>query len=107
METINATSITTCTLVGIGKGEFPLPRGNCFSVLADGSDYRILNFAYENMKEAINRGLTWPIKIKALSECHAIIHDERISDNWYMTRYCETCTPKSLLPFPQKPEISA
>ena len=37
-----------------------------------------------------------------MSEHHAIIADGRIPDEWYSTRFCESCTPKDLLPLPQQ-----
>ena len=98
-----ATDITTVTLVGY-FGEFPMERGNCFSVYVDDErDYRIINFNYENLEKLIEDSVvSFPLKISKLSEGIAIIADERIPDEWYSKRFCETCTPSDLLPVPQK-----
>jgi hypothetical protein len=98
-----ATDITSVTLVGY-FGEFPRERGNCFSVSVDDeSDYRIINFNYENLKKLIEDSVvSFPLKISSLSSGIAIIADERIPDEWYSKRFCETCTPSDLLPVPQK-----
>lgn len=98
-----ANDITTVTLVGY-FGEFPMERGNCFSVSVDDErDYRIINFNYENLEKLIEDSVvSFPLKISKLSEGIAIIADERIPDEWYSKRFCETCTPSDLLPVPQK-----
>jgi hypothetical protein len=98
-----ATDITTVTLVGY-FGEFPMERGNCFSVSVDAErDYRIINFNYENLEKLIEDSVvSFPLKISKLSEGIAIIADERIPNEWYSKRFCETCTPSDLLPVPQK-----
>ena len=98
-----ATRITKVTLVGY-FGEFPMERGNCFSVsVNDERDYRIINFNYENLEKLIEDSVvSFPLKISKLSEGIAIIADERIPDEWYSKRFCETCTPSDLLPVPQK-----
>jgi hypothetical protein len=98
-----ATDITTVTLVGY-FGEFPMERGNCFSVSVDDErDYRIINFNYENLEKLIEDSVvSFPLKISKLSEGIAIIADGRIPDEWYSKRFCETCTPSDLLPVTQK-----
>ena len=98
-----ATDFTTVTLVGY-FGEFPRERGNCFSVSVEGErDYRIINFNYENLEKLIeDEMVSFPLKISKLSDGIAIIADERIPDEWYSKRFCETCTPSDLLPVPQK-----
>ena len=97
-----ATSVTWVTTVGVYIKEYPTEWGNCFSVIADnGGEYRIVNFCYENLEEVIRRGLGFPFKIKLLSDKHAVLHDERIPDNWYSSSYCESCCPKELLPVNQ------
>ena len=97
-----ALGITTVTLVGF-FGDFPRKYGNCFSVRTENEQYRIVNFNYENLTELINNNIvTWPIKISTLSNNIAIICDERIPNEWYSNRFCETCTPISLLPIPQR-----
>lgn len=104
-ETVDpvALQITSHTLVGVyTAGGFPVAHGNCFNVLcSDGKERAIVNVALENLEEAIKRGVTWPIKIKRLSDRHAVIHDERIPDNWYGSGFCEICCPKELLPVDQ------
>jgi len=98
------TNITTVTLVGYIKDTYPMERGNCFSVeCSDKQGYRIINFNYENLKELIKRKIiNFPTKISTLSESVAIIADERIPNEWYSNRFCETCTPKNLLPLTQQ-----
>lgn len=99
----NAIQITFQTLVGHWAEKFPYPSGNCFSVeFDDGTQARIVNFGVENLREAIKRGVNYPIKCRLIDEKHAIIHDERIPDNWYKDLWCECCCPKELLPLPQK-----
>jgi hypothetical protein len=98
-----AGGITTVTLVGY-FGEFPRERGNCFSVSVEGErDYRIINFNHENLEKLIeDKMVSFPLKISKLSDGIAIISDERIPDEWYSKRFCETCTPSDFLPVPQK-----
>jgi hypothetical protein len=98
-----ATDVTRVTLVGF-FGEYPRERGNCFSVSVDDErDYRIINFNHENLEKLIEDGVvSFPIKISKLEEGIAIIADERIPDEWYSKRFCETCTPENLLPIPQR-----
>jgi hypothetical protein len=102
-----ATSISSVTLLGIIENKFPLSHGNCFSIYAREDDeyYSIVNFYYENLEELIRQGLTWPIQIKILGipESHiAVIHDDRISDEWYNDKFCTVCCPKNLLPINQQ-----
>lgn len=101
MTTILATEVASRTLVAV-HGSPPYRRGNCFRVLAeDGNEYKIVNFVYENLELLLKHGLTWPLKISILGGRAAILHDERIPDEWYSTIYCEVCCPSSLLPHPQ------
>lgn len=99
-----AVHITSQTLLGVPNGPYPLESGgNCFSVECDdGNVYRIVNFVLENLKEAVRRGVPWPIKVRPISESFAVVHDERIPDDWYRNRWCETCCPESLLPVTQQ-----
>lgn len=99
----NAVNVTTITMVGY-IGEFPMKRGNCFSVETDDSnEYRIINFNHENLEELERIGtVSFPLKISVLADRIAIICDERIPDEWYSQRFCETCTPRELLPLPQR-----
>jgi hypothetical protein len=81
----------------------PAAYGNCFSVKTDdGGYYNIVNFVYENIKALEKSGLAWPIEIEALGPRTAIIMDGRIGERWYQQRYCEVCTPQSLLPITQR-----
>ena len=78
-------------------------RGNCFSVQTDDKlEYRIVNFAYENLVELLRRGLLWPIKIQTLTDHHAVIYDKRIPNEWYAKEFCTVCCPEQLLPMPQR-----
>jgi hypothetical protein len=98
---LKATAVTSHTLVGV-LGKPPHDSGNCFSVTADdGSEYRIVNFVYENLKALQAAGLTWPVDIRVLAGRTAVFHDRRIPHNWYQSRFCEVCCPKALLPLPQ------
>lgn len=98
-----ATAVTFCTMMNIISDTFPLHRGNCFSVSVEGetTHYRIVNFYLENLKEAIKRGITWPVQIKVLKGNYAVIHDSRIPDDWYRKSFCEICCPTDLLPITQ------
>lgn len=97
-----ATKIIEQTCVGVG-GTPPHEYGNCFTVLCDdGKHRRVVNFVLENLEAGVEKhGLTWPIRIKALTDRVAVVHDERIPDNWYSKRFCEVCCPTNLLPLPQ------
>ena len=53
-------------------------------------------------KKLLGGGVTWPIKVHPISEHQAVIHDERIPDNWYSNGWCEICCPRDLLPIEQK-----
>lgn len=101
---IEATRVAETTLVGTLSNSFPLPSGNCFGVEAsDGKGYRILNFVYENLQELLKRGMiSFPIKILVLAEHNAVLHDDRIPDDWYLRDFCESCTPCCLLPLHQR-----
>lgn len=103
MKTLNAMSIGCVTLVGINYDKpFPWPSGNCFSLVTDEGEFRIVNFHYENFKHLLNIGLEWPVKIVKMNNRVAYIHDERISHKFYSDYFCETCCPQDLLPLPQK-----
>lgn len=106
-----AVEIGSVTSMGCGRGPYPMSRGNCFDVIdGDGRGYKILNFGYENLKEALRRGtsddpwapgVAWPIACLALGDHSAVIHDPRIPTDWYMSEWCEVCCPESMLPVPQ------
>lgn len=99
--------ITFQTLVGFSSSDFPKANGNCFSMsTASYPDVRIVNFNVENMEELIRRGLQLPVKIRLLSPKIGLINDERISNKWYDKRVCETCCPRSLLPYTQQDAIN-
>ena len=98
---LKATAVIGYTLIGVW-GKPPHDRGNCFSVRADdGNEYKIVNFVHENLEALIAAGLTWPTGIRVLEGRTAVIHDRRIPHNWYQSRFCEVCCPRSLLPLPQ------
>lgn len=46
--------------------------------------------------------ISFPINISVLRDSIAIICDERIPNEWYSNKFCETCTPQDLLPIPQR-----
>lgn len=97
-----AVNIGSTTLIGT-SGEYPRERGNCFSVSdADGKDYRIVNFVYENLKHLITKGLTFPLQCEVLDKNIAVVNDHRIGDRWYQTRFCTVCCPDNLLTVPQQ-----
>ena len=70
-----------------------------------------MNFNLENIEELIRIGqITWPIKIKEIGtqllesdrSNWAVIHDERIPDDWFQDNWCEICCPQVLLPIHQR-----
>jgi hypothetical protein len=92
---IDGQYVTYCTLVGTVEKKYPFSHGNCFSMAAsDGCEYRILNFHYENLKEAVRRGVELPVKILPVTASCALIADERIPSSWYSDRLCSVCTPE-------------
>lgn len=104
---INATGITSQTLVGYMRRSFPIEGsgGNCFSVSYEGGDehdLRIVNFGKENLDELMRLGLTWPVRCVRLGPNHAVVCDGRIGDRWYSTKFCSTCTPSAYIPLPQR-----
>lgn len=106
IETTSGVGFGAVTLVGY-LGEFPRERGNCFDLVGeDGSWHRVVNFGYENMKELMRRGLVdFPIKMYVMEPGAAAVCDHRIPDDWYSDRFCETCTPRHLMPMPQRLKI--
>lgn len=103
MKILMANKITCVTLVGIMANKYPLASGNCFSVEAeDNNEYKIVNFVHENIEELSNRGFKRPFKIAILGPGVAVVHDERIPDEWYADHYCEVCCPRDLLPINQR-----
>jgi len=87
---MKATRIIRYTLVAFN---------NCFSVLGeDGKEYKVVNFYHETMEKL---PIEWPVEIKVLEGHVAVIHDARVPDKHYNTRFCEVCCPKHLLPTPQ------
>ena len=104
INTLDATAITWGTCLMVVGDNYPLPSGNCFGVQTEKGEFRIVNFVLENLEEAIRRGITFPIKIHPIDDWTAVIHDERIPDNWYKSRWCEICCPENLLPIPQRLE---
>jgi len=102
---LEATSVTSVTLVGY-MGEFPRKYGNCFSVTTPEGEMRIVNFGYENLKELEKRGVVeMPLRIHKLGPRTAAIADPRIPREWYDEKFCTVCTPRDLLPYPQRLQI--
>lgn len=100
------TGVASVTLVAFyhacAQPIYPAREGNCFSAYAsNGKEYKIVNFFHENLEEVQKRGVTFPMQVYELGERVAVLHDPRIPDEWYESRYCETCCPVSLLPLPQ------
>lgn len=102
----NAISVTWETLVGADK-EYPVQRGNCFSVKCDdGKEYRIVNFYHENLEHLLKeKMIEWPIQIVVLEGKVAIIHDHRIEHRGYRSDFCTACCPQDLLPINQRLQI--
>lgn len=96
--------ITTRTLIGVSTiKRYPYSHGNCFSMRCDnGCEYRIVNFYFENLEEAIKRGVNLPVRVLPISDHHAIIADARIELSWYSSTFCTSCCPSYLLPLPQR-----
>lgn len=104
-DIIDALHTTSQTLVGV-HGKFPYEHGNCFSVAAsDGQQYRIVNFVVENLEGLQQYGIKAPWKIRPIGSGCAVIVDSRIPDVCFTNRFCESCTPKELLPYPQRLRI--
>ena len=97
-----ATSVAGHTLLGV-SGSFPLDYGNCFTVHAsDGETYKIVNFVLENLEKLSELGVGFPFKMRIIRGRVAVINDERIPDDWYQGKFCETCCPVDLLPITQQ-----
>ena len=102
---LNATSYAGRTLLAVLSKDFPLARGNCFSLYVKRKPYKIVNFVLENLEELQRQGLKWPIKIAVLDGSLAVIHDSRIGDRWYRDGFCEICCPRQFLPITQEHRI--
>ena len=101
---MNGISIGLQTLVG-SFGTYPRKHGNCFSMITDNNSVRIVNFLVENLEYLLKKKrITYPIKLKALSEHVAIIDDDRIPETFYRKLYCTVCCPSNLLLQEQKDE---
>ena len=103
---VQGTQVTTRTLMYVPLGgEFePLRLGNQFSMLcADGNEYRIVNFLYENLEKVIRLGVPLPVNVLVLDIGLAAIHDARIPDRWYEQTWVQC--PYRLLPAHQKLEL--
>lgn len=99
---LQAERITGATMMCVRYPTYPFPSGNCFSVLVATDRFRIVNFNLENLREAVKRGVTWPIQIVDLGEGRAMIHDSRIPDDWYAKEFCTVCTPVYMMPIDQQ-----
>lgn len=110
MEIFQAVGIGETTLLGYLSDARPQEYGNCFGVHLEGNAgaMKIVNFNLENLDALVKEhGLTWPIKVAQLGIASygyriGVIHDERIDNRWYQTRFCEVCCPDELLPITQK-----
>ena len=102
-ELIDTWKVGFSTMVG-SIGEYPRSFGNCFSLIDDeGREVRIVNFYLENLEELLRRKtIEWPVKVLKLSDSTGVIHDFRVSDEWYNEKWCETCCPRELLPINQR-----
>ena len=99
---MKAISVTSHTL-NCPDDERPASYGSCFSVMCDdGKEYRVVNFVYENLKALEEQGLKWPLDVESLGSRNVVLMDGRIGERWYQQRYCEVCTPQSLLPITQR-----
>ena len=111
-ETFEAKSFGAVTCMGHMSQPFPRDSGNCFDVVdADGKAWRIVNFVYENLVEALRRGVSddrwapgvaWPVACAPIGKNVAVITDPRIPTDWYQREWCEVCCPASVLPIPQR-----
>lgn len=101
---INAIKLTKKTLIASSGGKYPLSMGNCFSLLSeDGNEYRVVNFILENLNYLIEHNkVNFPILILPLSKNIAVVCDKRIPDKFYLSKFCEVCTPEELLPLSQR-----
>lgn len=69
---LQAVAFGEVTCLGTLDQSFPIQSGNCFSVItADGRSFKIVNFVYENLVEALRRGtsddrwapgVAWPVQ---------------------------------------------
>ena len=105
---IEVSNIGWVTLVGhiYHDDKFPRSSGNCFSVTNDQQSWKIVNFAYENIKELIHRGIGFPFRIDEIGAGVALLDDPRIPESWYNNEYCTTCCPDNLLTEPQRKQIA-
>lgn len=99
----HAISIGMVTLLGVG-GKPPFKIGNCFSVnLQEGGWAQIVNFNHENLNHLLsNEIISYPIKVVLIGPKHAVFCDSRIPEEFYSEEFCTVCTPKNLLPMPQR-----
>ena len=82
---------------------YPAKHGNCFGMVANNKSYQIVNFYYENLEKLLEeKQISLPVKILPLNDYSAVIHDNRIPDQWYRSTWCEVCCPLDLLPAPQR-----
>jgi len=104
---LNAIEMGSQTCVGYIPKDFPLPRGNCFSLgVKSGKKltfYKVLNFNAENISELFkNKKIEWPIRILDVGDGCCFIHDVRIPGNWYQEHICRTCAPYRLQSVPEQ-----
>ena len=110
---VQVDGVGSTTLVGVNTDNYPLKRGNCFSVFREEivgghgkisyKEYRVLNFNYENLEHLLESNIIqWPIDIFIYERDFALIHDIRIPEEYYQKHFCEVCCPEDLLPMPQR-----
>ena len=89
-EDAEALDFGCCSQVGIIEDNFPLDWGNYFYLMVDdvtptflggkGREIEIVNMWYENLKHLVDKGeVSFPIKIKLLTERCAIVVDPRVN----------------------------
>lgn len=90
------------TIVGVNTSSYPVFRGNCFDLLVRGKTRRVVNFAYENLREAQSRFGLNDIEVEYVPKSNdhrIIITDDRIPKDWYPKDWCSVCCPAREMPF--------
>lgn len=92
LEVKEATSIGAVSCVGILNPTFPVDYGNYFDLKVEGKYLKVVNFWYENLFQVIQKGLTFPIKVRVDGD-YCFIADERIPRDYYNKETLTTCCP--------------
>jgi hypothetical protein len=84
MPVVDATGVGFVSLVAYFGG-YPRPQGNYFTLNVGSSrTYEIANMWYENLQYLIDDGtITFPIKMKILTDRWAIVYDDRVPRDFY------------------------